>query len=837
MSHMRRRLCAVGCSLAVVAAIAYSPAQAAVAAVAADGGTLYVNNTTSACTDSGSGTVATPFCTIQAAADVAGPGDTVLITGNDLVPYPSATIASSGTASAPITFHVTGAPYFFSRHLTVTGSYVEISGAEADDEPSVTVDGSHVVLDHSQFAADVDPAVVVGKNVSALTIERSWFSGFASASLLQLGAGDTGTVIAEDIFNAGYAVVGQVALAPVISLSGDSDTDVTGNTIYSACGVAVSVAGSTGTSVENDIVSAAGGCHVTGKQAVTVDAASAGSTVEGYNVLSTVSGGLTPYAWAGKTYTTQAAFAAATGQGANDDVVSSLLIGPESGPAYASANASAPGELTTDFYGNAWSGTPDRGAVELIADTDPTLYAFTFAPQTAQISLSFPGPDWNMGSYTVNWGDGTPADTEPISTTYAVADTDFAAYHTYSQVGTYPVTVTYEGAAGTVTKTASITTTGSTYVPVNPTRVLDTRHGTGAPLAPVGPHGTVAVDIDASAALPANSGAITAVVLNVTATDETGNGIITAYPDGSALPDASNVNFGAHENIANLVTVMVGADGKVDLNNGSSASTDMVADVEGYYVQSATGSYYASNTPKRVLDTRSGTGGTTGPVSPGGIVSLSVPTCTDGGTSAPAVAVALNVTAVGPSANGFITVYPDQASVPTASNVNYATGQNTPNLVVVKVGSDGKVDFYNAAGSLQIVADLEGCYSSTLGGAFVPVAPYRSLDTRSGLGQNPYPTGPAGPDAEASWVPLDTDPTEGAVAETAEVMNVTVTQPKASGFITAYDSSHSPPNASNLNFHAGDTVPNLVMVGPNPGLYNSSTGTTELIVDMFGYFT
>ncbi len=49
------------------------------------------------------------------------------------------------------------------------------------------------------------------------------------------------------------------------------------------------------------------------------------------------------------------------------------------------------------------------------------------------------------------------------------------------------------------------------------------------------------------------------------------------------------------------------------------------------------------------------------------------------------------------------------------------------------------------------------------------------------------------------------------------------------------------PSASNLNFKAGQTVPNLVMVPCQDGfgmsLYNDSTGTTDLIVDVYGYFS
>jgi hypothetical protein len=77
--------------------------------------------------------------------------------------------------------------------------------------------------------------------------------------------------------------------------------------------------------------------------------------------------------------------------------------------------------------------------------------------------------------------------------------------------------------------------------------------------------------------------------------------------------------------------------------------------------------------------------------------------------------VVLNVTVVGPTANSAVTVYPDGETRPGTSNLNFTRGETIPNLVVAPVGTDGKVDFYNYAGSVNLVADLSGYY--TTGGA------------------------------------------------------------------------------------------------------------------------
>ena len=78
---------------------------------------------------------------------------------------------------------------------------------------------------------------------------------------------------------------------------------------------------------------------------------------------------------------------------------------------------------------------------------------------------------------------------------------------------------------------------------------------------------------------------------------------------------------------------------------------------------------------------------------------------------APPIAVVLNVTAVNPTAGSYLTVFPDGAGQPVASDLNMNAGQTVPNLVVVRLGSNGVVDFFNAAGSTDVIADVVGYYN------------------------------------------------------------------------------------------------------------------------------
>ncbi len=403
--------------------------------------------------------------------------------------------------------------------------------------------------------------------------------------------------------------------------------------------------------------------------------------------------------------------------------------------------------------------------------------------------------------------------------------------------GSYPIEVSATNSVGTATQAFTLTVDNEEaayYTPVSPLRVLDTRNGTGGYDAPVGPGGTISLQVTGADGVPASG--VTAVVLNVTATDTTASSYVTVYPDGTTRPLASNLNFTAGDTIPNLVTVPVGADGKVDFYNNA-GSTDLVADLAGYYA-SGTGSSYVPDGPIRLLDTRNGTGGYSSPVGPGGTISLQITGNSTGGVPSSGVtAVVLNVTATDTTASSFVTVYPDGTTRPLASNLNFSAGETIPNLVTVPVGADGKVDFYNDAGSTDLVADLAGYYTSsqTTGSAFVALSPVRVLDTRNGTGGYFSPVG-SGSTMSVPITGMDGVPATGV---TAVVLSVTATDTTASSYVTVYPDDQAQPTASNLNFTAGETIPNLVVVPVGAdGIVNfyNDAGSTDLVSDLFGYF-
>jgi hypothetical protein len=102
-------------------------------------------------------------------------------------------------------------------------------------------------------------------------------------------------------------------------------------------------------------------------------------------------------------------------------------------------------------------------------------------------------------------------------------------------------------------------------------------------------------------------------------------------------------------------------------------------------------------------------------VGPGGTIRLQV--AGQGGVPATTdpirpTAVVLNVTVTDTTSAGYLTLYPsDATSQPLASDLNWTAGLTVPNLVVVKLGADGKVAIFNGAGSTDVIVDVVGWYN------------------------------------------------------------------------------------------------------------------------------
>lgn len=439
-------------------------------------------------------------------------------------------------------------------------------------------------------------------------------------------------------------------------------------------------------------------------------------------------------------------------------------------------------------------------------------------------------------AYDIDWGDGT------IDREYGMAGTNVYVNHRYAEVGAHKITITatdtYHKVSATTTQ--DIVLDGSEFTPHTPTRLLDTRDGTGTGTSagrPVAPYTTTRVKIAGNGAIPAG---VTAVALNITATNASAGGHVIAYASGTKQPATSNVNFVAGQTVPNLAIVPVGEDGYVELANRSEGPVDLIADVTGYFTRSAA-SGYTSVKPSRLVDTRAGLGAAAGQVA--GRTTFGVQVAGQGGLPAAGVtAVALNITATGPKGSGHLTAFPSGQQAPSTSSVNFTAGQTVANAVIVPVGPDGKINIRNGAWDpADVIVDVTGYYSADGKAAYLPMEPERRFDSRTGT----WPLAGQDYHYESMW-------TSGRALE-AVVLNVTVTNTQGSGHLAVAPDPSSlddriagkavrptPPDSSVLNWTKGATVSNLVQASTGTSgvidIWNRGWEPTDLIVDIFGTY-
>ncbi len=368
------------------------------------------------------------------------------------------------------------------------------------------------------------------------------------------------------------------------------------------------------------------------------------------------------------------------------------------------------------------------------------------------------------------------------------------------------------------------------FHPMTPVRILDSRNGTGGYSSPWAHEDTRTVTVRGAAGVPSDADA---VMLNVTVTDTTASSYLNAWPAGQPRPTASNLNWPAGDTRANLVVTKIGAGGAISIFN-LSGSAHVVADVQGWFDDGsdAKGDSLVAVAPTRILDSRTGLGG---PATPWAATTQRELTVRGtAGVPSDAEAVVLNVTVTDTAAPSYLTVWPAGESRPTASSLNWPAGDTRPNLVVAKVGAGGAVSIFNLDGAANVVVDVVG-YFGPPGGPrrFSSFAPVRILDSRDGTGGFVTPLGPSTTRtvrvAGIAGVPADAK---------AVLINVTVTNPTAAGYLTVWPSGQQLPLASNLNFTAGATVPNLVLVPVGAegriALYNP-LGSVDVVADVSGY--
>ena len=224
---------------------------------------------------------------------------------------------------------------------------------------------------------------------------------------------------------------------------------------------------------------------------------------------------------------------------------------------------------------------------------------------------------------------------------------------------------------------------------------------------------------------------------------------------------------------------------------------------------------YNPVSPVRVADTRDGHGVRAGVVTAGSV--LPVPMAGIGPVPADATGVVVNLTAAGAQQAGYLTAFPCGAAAPSASNLNVSAGEVRANLATVALDATKSMCIFSST-TTDVVVDLAGWYGAD-GSAYQPSTPDRVFDSRQ-----------AGGAGTTFTVPVP--------AAAAVTVNLTVTNPAAAGYLTAYPCGMDAPLVSNVNFTPGQTVANLatVRVGQANSICLSSPVPTNVIVDLAGSF-
>ncbi len=236
-------------------------------------------------------------------------------------------------------------------------------------------------------------------------------------------------------------------------------------------------------------------------------------------------------------------------------------------------------------------------------------------------------------------------------------------------------------------------------------------------------------------------------------------------------------------------------------------------------------------TPVRVLDTRTGVGRPgTAKVAPDEVVEVDFGSLVGSLTTA----VVLNVTVTEPDRAGFLAAWPCGGDRPTVSNLNFDPADSVPNLVVSKLGPGGTVCLSGIA-AMHLVADVSGTFEADGGLQAVPVTPTRILDTRAGLGA---PAGKVGAGQTLELQVTGNGLVDIPSAAGAVTLNITATDAVAPGFLTVYPCGADRPEASNVNYLPGESIPNLVMskLSPTGSICIYTLSEVDVLADVAAWF-
>jgi len=509
------------------------------------------------------------------------------------------------------------------------------------------------------------------------------------------------------------------------------------------------------------------------------------------------------------------------GPGGGQGNVDAVHLTTGKGPVDADFEAPAPPTPVADTYATAQGQALTVAGLSGVLVNDkavnqhPMTAALVASPANGTVTLAADGGF----TYTPN-----ASFTGTDSFTYTATDTVFGLT---SAPATVTITVTPIPPQPQPTPPAA-----SVFTPLAPQRLVDTRTGLGGV---TGPLAAQSVTTFLASGVPASG--VTAVVLNVTATEPQAAGFIQVFPAGApVLGSTSTLNVDHPlQTIANLV--IVGVDASSHFSVFTQSATHLAVDVFGYFTAapSGTAGRLVTVNPVRLLDTRTGPG-PVGKVGSLGSVAVNVTSA----VPADASAVVMTLTADQGTAPGYIQAIPTGGSTAlgASSNLNIdATGETMANTAIVPIGADGTVTLFSQSGA-HLIADVVGYFTGAsapadLTGLFVPIAPTRAADSR--VTGNLIPSGATVNITLAGRAGLTATP------PSAVAGNVTATDTTASGYIQVIPTGSSTPigSTSTLNINGANRIvaaANILSVA-NGSITVHNQSATHMVYDVTGFFT
>jgi hypothetical protein len=468
-----------------------------------------------------------------------------------------------------------------------------------------------------------------------------------------------------------------------------------------------------------------------------------------------------------------------------------------------------------------------------------TLSPASVASGSPGLGLGITGANFNAGSTVLL--NGSSRQTTFLSTTQLVAaipagDLAAAGWDQLEVVNPAPGGGPSNAIAFQVTSgsSSSVPGGGLYYVPVAPCRLADTRIAPSGTFTGPSIAGGTSRDfpIPQSTACDIPSTA-EAYSLDVAVVPAEPLGYVSVWPSGQTQPGSATLSSPDGRVRSNAAIVAAGNNGAITVF--ASNTTDVVLDVDGYFLADSSAQQFYPVAPCRVVDTRNPSGLLGGPLLTGN-TSRTFPLPT-GSCDLPtsARAYSLNLAVVPRSPLGYITAWATGQAQPLTANLSSVTGTVTASAAIVPAGTNGSIDVF-ASNSTDLIVDVNGYFgpAGTGGLSLFTVPPCRALDTR-----NPSNEAPGTGQAFTGELVDNLQASGCGLPKTAQafVVNATVVPSVPFGYLTLWPEGTAQPLAATLSAIDQSVTSNLAIVPANNGsigIYASNA--TQLVLDLLGFF-